>query len=138
MCFRPLIASPAFFSNNDIPDKNGTCAWDFESGRLLAPPHRPALVPRPFWLVINLINSSSLRQCKLLYMDHLQRQPCRKNLNNNEDQNILWNEKCGKVFSPPELNEFEKLLVWLDGAADNSYLDTRDDVGDGGPEPQQY
>ncbi|GBM17709.1 hypothetical protein AVEN_219626-1, partial [Araneus ventricosus] len=71
-------------------------------------------------------------------MDHLQRQPCRKNLNNNEDQNILWNEKCGKVFSTSALNEFEKLLLWLDGAADNPYLDTRDDVGDGGPKLQQY
>ncbi|GBN97816.1 Myoneurin [Araneus ventricosus] len=69
-------------------------------------------------------------------MDHLQRQPCRKNLNNNEVQNILWNEKCGKVFSQTSLNE--KLLLWLDGEADNPYLDTRDDVGDGGSEPQHY
>ncbi|GBN67438.1 hypothetical protein AVEN_182217-1 [Araneus ventricosus] len=79
-----------------------------------------------------------LGQCKLLYKDHLQRQPCRKNLNNNEDQNILWNEKCVKVFSPSAPNEFEKLLLWLDGAADNPYLDRRDDVGDGGPKLQQY
>ncbi|GBO15426.1 Zinc finger and BTB domain-containing protein 49 [Araneus ventricosus] len=71
-------------------------------------------------------------------MDHLQRQQCHKNINNNEDQNILWNEKCGKVFSQTALNEFEKLLLWLDGAADNLYLDTRDDVGDGGSEPQHY
>ncbi|GBN21105.1 Myoneurin [Araneus ventricosus] len=70
-------------------------------------------------------------------MEDLQRQH-RKNLNNNEYQNISWNEKCGKVFSPSAPNEFEKLLLWLDGAADNPYLDRRDDVGDGGPKLQQY
>ncbi|GBN89486.1 hypothetical protein AVEN_121287-1 [Araneus ventricosus] len=71
-------------------------------------------------------------------MDHLQRQPCYKYFNSNEDQNILWNEKCDKLFSPSVRNKFEKLLLWLYGAADNPYLDTRDSVGDGGPKLQQY
>ncbi|CAL1294511.1 unnamed protein product [Larinioides sclopetarius] len=74
----------------------------------------------------------------MLYMDHLQRQTCNKTFNNNEDQNISWNEKCDIVFSPSKLNEFEKLFLWLDGSADNPYLDTSDDAGDGGPKIQKH
>ncbi|GBM72471.1 Zinc finger protein 33A [Araneus ventricosus] len=71
-------------------------------------------------------------------MDRLQRQPCQKTFNNNEDQNIPRNEKCDQVFSPSELNEFEKSVLSLDGAADNPYIYTMNDVGDGGPNPQHY
>ncbi|GBN11706.1 hypothetical protein AVEN_113006-1 [Araneus ventricosus] len=68
-------------------------------------------------------------------MDRLQHQLCRKT---SEDRNITWNKKCDKVCSSSELNEIEKLVLSLDGKADNPYLYTRVDVGNGEPKCQQY
>ncbi|GBO36594.1 hypothetical protein AVEN_216603-1 [Araneus ventricosus] len=71
-------------------------------------------------------------------MDRLQRQPSHNIFNNNEDQNISWDEKHDKVFSPSDFNEFEKLALSVDFAAGNPYLGTSDDVEEGGRKPRHY
>ncbi|GBN17581.1 hypothetical protein AVEN_121079-1 [Araneus ventricosus] len=68
-------------------------------------------------------------------MDNLQCQPCRKT---SKDENIIWNEKCDKVFLSSELNEFEKLVLSLNGEAYNPYIYTRHDAVDGEKKCQHY